>query len=271
MCFLLFWYNTPHVFCFVFRCSSQRRTDKERESKGMLTYPSDPLPQIVCPMDEDAIPPNRFCSAPPHSEPPPPLLPLPSITPRYTCPGTFLVSFALVVFSPFLFWALSFFMDWIIQDLHSTFSGNVANIWNRPVASVVILRKCVFSIGIYLAYCCTWCRFTCLQNTLASVPVLIHYKRLFYYNYTSYVTKVNSFCNLLQTKMALRCHPVYILSAAAIHTVFLYSSLLSLIASRQFQEVHSSSKTSIDISILSVLTIQFWGPFFNIYQVALDN
>ncbi|KAE8283498.1 Protein PRR14L Proline rich 14-like protein [Larimichthys crocea] len=32
-------------------------------------------------MDEDAIPPNRFCSAPPHSEPPPPLLPLPSITP----------------------------------------------------------------------------------------------------------------------------------------------------------------------------------------------
>ncbi|XP_010743265.2 uncharacterized protein prr14 isoform X1 [Larimichthys crocea] len=47
----------------------------------MLTYPSDPLPQIVCPMDEDAIPPNRFCSAPPHSEPPPPLLPLPSITP----------------------------------------------------------------------------------------------------------------------------------------------------------------------------------------------
>ncbi|XP_073351229.1 uncharacterized protein prr14 [Pagrus major] len=47
----------------------------------MLTYSSDPLPQIVCPMDEDAIPPNRFCSAPPHSEPPPPLLPLSSITP----------------------------------------------------------------------------------------------------------------------------------------------------------------------------------------------
>ncbi|XP_051243227.1 uncharacterized protein prr14 isoform X2 [Dicentrarchus labrax] len=47
----------------------------------MLTYPSDPLPQIVCPMDEDAIPPNRFYSVPPHSEPPPPLLPLYSITP----------------------------------------------------------------------------------------------------------------------------------------------------------------------------------------------
>ncbi|XP_054463884.1 uncharacterized protein prr14 [Anoplopoma fimbria] len=47
----------------------------------MLTYPSDSLPQIVCPMDERAIPPNSFCSAPPHSEPPPPLLPLSSITP----------------------------------------------------------------------------------------------------------------------------------------------------------------------------------------------
>ncbi|XP_035511531.1 uncharacterized protein prr14 [Morone saxatilis] len=47
----------------------------------MLTYPSDPLPQIVCPMDEDAVPPNRFYSAPPHSEPPPPLLSLYSITP----------------------------------------------------------------------------------------------------------------------------------------------------------------------------------------------
>ncbi|XP_037647904.1 uncharacterized protein prr14 [Sebastes umbrosus] len=47
----------------------------------MLTYPSDSLPQIVCPMDEHAIPQNSFCSAPPHSEPPPPLLPLSSITP----------------------------------------------------------------------------------------------------------------------------------------------------------------------------------------------
>lgn len=55
----------------------------------MLTYSSEPLPQIVCPMDEDAIPQNRFCSAPPHSEPPPPLLPLSSTTPRYSCPGTF--------------------------------------------------------------------------------------------------------------------------------------------------------------------------------------
>lgn len=47
----------------------------------MLTYPSDSLPQIVCPMDEDDISPNSFCSAPPHSEPPPPLLPLSSVTP----------------------------------------------------------------------------------------------------------------------------------------------------------------------------------------------
>ncbi|XP_033945006.1 serine-rich adhesin for platelets [Pseudochaenichthys georgianus] len=47
----------------------------------MLTYPCDLLPQIVCPMDDHAIPSNSFCSAPPHSEPPPPLLPLSSITP----------------------------------------------------------------------------------------------------------------------------------------------------------------------------------------------
>ncbi|XP_019950229.2 serine-rich adhesin for platelets isoform X1 [Paralichthys olivaceus] len=40
--------------------------------------------QIVCPMDEDAIPHNPFCSAPPHSEPPPPLLPLSSVTPSCT-------------------------------------------------------------------------------------------------------------------------------------------------------------------------------------------
>ncbi|XP_030592308.1 uncharacterized protein prr14 [Archocentrus centrarchus] len=47
----------------------------------MLTYPSDSLTQIVCPMDEDPKPPNPFCSAPPHSEPPPPFLSLSSITP----------------------------------------------------------------------------------------------------------------------------------------------------------------------------------------------
>ncbi|XP_060946709.1 uncharacterized protein prr14 [Limanda limanda] len=38
-------------------------------------------------MDEDAIPPNPFCSAPPHSEPPPPLLPLSSVTPSCTNDG----------------------------------------------------------------------------------------------------------------------------------------------------------------------------------------
>lgn len=54
----------------------------------MLTYPSDPLPQIVCPMDEDAIPPHTFCSAPPQSEPPPPLLSLSSITPSCSNNGT---------------------------------------------------------------------------------------------------------------------------------------------------------------------------------------
>ncbi|XP_022050848.2 uncharacterized protein prr14 [Acanthochromis polyacanthus] len=54
----------------------------------MLTYPSDSLPKIVCPMDEDAIPPNPFCSAPPHSEPPPPVLPLSSITPSCARDGS---------------------------------------------------------------------------------------------------------------------------------------------------------------------------------------
>ncbi|XP_053298587.1 uncharacterized protein prr14 [Pleuronectes platessa] len=38
-------------------------------------------------MDEDAIPPNPFCSALPHSEPPPPLLPLSSVTPSCTNDG----------------------------------------------------------------------------------------------------------------------------------------------------------------------------------------
>ncbi|KAK0153746.1 hypothetical protein N1851_004467 [Merluccius polli] len=53
----------------------------------MLTYSSDSLPPIVCPMEEDAIPPHPFCSAPPHSEPPhsepqpPPLPSLASTTP----------------------------------------------------------------------------------------------------------------------------------------------------------------------------------------------
>nr|XP_046270953.1 microtubule-associated protein futsch isoform X2 [Scatophagus argus]XP_046270954.1 microtubule-associated protein futsch isoform X2 [Scatophagus argus] len=40
-------------------------------------------------MDEDAIPPNRFCSAPPHSEPPPPLPPFSSITPSCAHDGIY--------------------------------------------------------------------------------------------------------------------------------------------------------------------------------------
>lgn len=66
----------------------------------MLTYPCDSLPQIVCPMDGDAIPSNPFCSAPPQSEPPPPLLPLSSITPRYSVPSTFcfILLFYLFIF-----------------------------------------------------------------------------------------------------------------------------------------------------------------------------
>ncbi|CAL8266270.1 unnamed protein product [Gadus morhua 'NCC'] len=39
----------------------------------MLTYSPDPLPPVVCLMEED-VPPNPFCSAPPHSEPPLPSL-----------------------------------------------------------------------------------------------------------------------------------------------------------------------------------------------------
>ncbi|CAL8288138.1 unnamed protein product [Boreogadus saida] len=39
----------------------------------MLTYSLDPLPPVVCLMEED-VPPNPFCSAPPHSEPPLPSL-----------------------------------------------------------------------------------------------------------------------------------------------------------------------------------------------------
>ncbi|CAK6961127.1 uncharacterized protein LOC128378907 [Scomber scombrus] len=46
-----------------------------------MTAPGCDYYLIVCPMDEDAIPPNPFYSAPPHSEPPPPLLSLSSITP----------------------------------------------------------------------------------------------------------------------------------------------------------------------------------------------
>ncbi|XP_056144377.1 uncharacterized protein LOC130119807 [Lampris incognitus] len=55
----------------------------------MLTYPSDSLPQIVCPMEEDAIPPNPFCSAPPHSESPPPHPSLSSVTPSFENNGKF--------------------------------------------------------------------------------------------------------------------------------------------------------------------------------------
>ncbi|KAM9744796.1 uncharacterized protein prr14 isoform 1-T1 [Menidia menidia] len=53
----------------------------------MLTYPSDLLPQIYFPMDEDAIPSIPVCSAPVCTEPPPPLLPLSSITPSFASDG----------------------------------------------------------------------------------------------------------------------------------------------------------------------------------------
>ncbi|XP_077398066.1 uncharacterized protein prr14 [Festucalex cinctus] len=55
-----------------------------RESRAMLTFPSNSLRHLVFPMDGDAMPPHPFCSALPHNEPPPPppLLPLPSVTSR---------------------------------------------------------------------------------------------------------------------------------------------------------------------------------------------
>lgn len=49
--------------------------------EGMLTKASDPLPQVVCPMEEDALSPVSLCSAPP-------LPPLPSVTPRYSSTRT---------------------------------------------------------------------------------------------------------------------------------------------------------------------------------------
>lgn len=52
-------------------------SDTDTGLSGMLTFPSEPLPQLVLSMDGD--PPNPFCSAPTHSEPAP--LPLPSVTP----------------------------------------------------------------------------------------------------------------------------------------------------------------------------------------------
>lgn len=71
--------------------------EEDGQWEGMLTNPSDPLLQIVCPMEEDALPPLCLCSAPPHSEPPPPLPPFPSVTPRYSCPHSPCLSSHLVV------------------------------------------------------------------------------------------------------------------------------------------------------------------------------
>ena len=60
-----------------------QHTVERGTARGMLTYYPDPLPPVVCLMEED-VPPNPFCSAPPHSEPPPPLPSLSSTTPRYS-------------------------------------------------------------------------------------------------------------------------------------------------------------------------------------------
>lgn len=111
-CLILIWYPACFLLFFfpLLFTEKDKQGEKERERKGMLTYSSDLLPQIVCPMDEDAIIPNPFYSAPPHSEPPPPLLPLSSITPRYSSPGTFLF-FSFGVFFPpsLLFFGTDFY------------------------------------------------------------------------------------------------------------------------------------------------------------------
>lgn len=129
----------------------QGKRERERE-KRMLTYPSDSLPQIVCPMDEDAIPPNPLCSAPPHSEPPPPLLPLSSITPRYSSPGTFWFSFALSAFSPSLLFGTDLW-----TDLPRTF-------WLMPAQETLChcnCFRCLVSSGGVDQICCHYASCFC--------------------------------------------------------------------------------------------------------------
>lgn len=96
--------NMKAFFSSIVVIYREGKTRRKREINGMLTYPCDSVPQIVCPMAEDAIPPNPFCSAPPHSEPPPPLLPLSSITPRYSCPCTFYFILLMNLFFLPAFW-----------------------------------------------------------------------------------------------------------------------------------------------------------------------
>lgn len=146
-------FNADVIPCMFFSCYFQKRTDtRERASKGMLTYPCDLLPQIVCPMDDHAIPSNSFCSAPPHSEPPPPLLPLSSITPRYSCLSTFF--FCCVSIFPSLLCDTFFhsfgFTDYILWKLLLLFVT-----FSFP--SVLILGTCIFHLLHCHASFKRWC------------------------------------------------------------------------------------------------------------------
>lgn len=156
--FILMWH--PACLFFFHCCYLQRRPDKEREtereketerereweSKGMLTYPSDSLPQIVCPMDEDAIPPNPFCSAPP-------LLPFSSITPRYSCPGTFWFSLCILPSFPVLFLLFHFCTDvsalsdlWKeILPIFNTFDQQSGDCWKWEVVKCVFVEQSLTS------------------------------------------------------------------------------------------------------------------------------
>ena len=90
---------TLHVFVALLLFTEDYAKSRERESKGMLMYSPDPLPPVVCLMEED-VPPNPFCSAPPHSDPPPPLPSLSSTTPRYCLQHLFLSVSYVCVFTP---------------------------------------------------------------------------------------------------------------------------------------------------------------------------
>lgn len=93
----------------------------------MLTNPSHPLPQIVCPMEEDAPSPVSLCSAPP------PLPPLPSVTPRYSStrtPCCFLCRSCSLLLRPPSSFTTLFYHHWPSQSatLHEALKSGMGDI-----------------------------------------------------------------------------------------------------------------------------------------------